>query len=186
MLRRGGRRARGLECAPSGGDMRVAAGAWCLLAVLLCAGVARAEDAWVALVGAGAFDLPLPTDDEDIAPAYALELRLKPGLWHFHPHIGFQRTTDRMVYGLARVHLDYPIGEHFRVVPSGSIGAYNNGGNGKDLTGTMEFRIGGGIAWQFTNGLRVGTVWYHMSNAGTANENPGAEMMFLEVGYAFR
>ena len=171
--------------APMGGNMRAAAVAWCCVAVLLCASAARAEDAWVALVGAGAFDLPLPTDDEDIAPAYALELRMKPGLWHFHPHVGFQGTTDGMVYGFTGVHLDFPIGDHVRVVPSGSVGAYNNGGNGKDLTGLMEFRIGGGLAWRFDNGMRAGVVWYHMSNAGTANENPGAEMMFLEFGYAF-
>ena len=127
---------------------------------------------------------PLPTDDEDIAPAYELELRLKPGLWHFHPHVGFQGTTDGMVYGYAGLHLDLPIGDHFRIVPHESIGLYDGNGNGKDLGGLMEFRIGGGIAWQFTSGWRIGATWYHMSNAGTANENPGAEMMFLELGFA--
>jgi hypothetical protein len=155
-----------------------------LLALCALAAGARAEDKWVVLGGFGAFDLPLPTDHEDIAPAYELELRIKPGLWHFHPHLGFQGTTDGMVYGYAGIHLDYPIG-HLRLVPSGSIGLYNNNENKKDLDGLMEFRIGGGVAWQFDSGPRVGVTWYHMSNAGTVDQNPGAEMMFLELGWAF-
>jgi len=170
--------------------MRGTAVAGCLVAALLYAGAARGDSLWLrddarwlGVVGAGAFDLPLPTDDKDIAPAYMLELRMKPGLWHFHPHVGFQGTTDGMVYGYGGIHLDLPLGDHVRFVPSGSVGAYNNGGNGKDLVGTMEFRIGSGLAWRFDNDWRVGVTWYHMSNAGTANRNPGAEMMFLEVGF---
>lgn len=158
-------------------------GALCAAAALLGVCAARAEDRYLVVLGAGAFDLPLPTDDEDIAPAYAAEFRFKQGLWHFHPHLGFQGTTDGMVYGHAGIHLDLPLGAHLRAVPSGSIGLYNNGGNHKDLVGTMEFRIGGGLAWRFDNDMRVSVVWYHMSNADTANRNPGAEMMFLEVGF---
>jgi hypothetical protein len=47
----------------------------------------------------------------------------------------------------------------------------------------MEFRVGAGLAWRFENGLRVGASWYHMSNAYTYDDNPGAEMLFLEIGY---
>jgi hypothetical protein len=108
---------------------------------------------------------------------------MKPGLWYVHPHVGFQGTTDGMVYGYAGIHLDFPIGDHFRIVPSESVGLYSNGDNHKDLGGLMEFKIGGGIAWRFDNDLRIGVTWYHMSNAGTGSSNPGAEMMFLEIGY---
>ena len=146
---------------------------------------ARAEDKWVLLGGLGAFDLPLPNEVKDTAPAYAVELRMKPGLWHFHPHLGFQGTTDGMVYGFGGVHLDLPLGDHLRLVPSGSVGFYDDGENDKNLDGLVEFRIGAGVAWQFASGLRVGGTWYHMSNAYTADRNPGAEMLFLELGFAF-
>jgi len=169
--------------------MRGRASAWLLLALLLGSTVARADDLWMrddarwlVMLGGGGWDLNLPSESEDTEPLYMIELRMKPGLWYFHPHIGFQGTTDGMVYGYGGVHLDLPIGDHFRVVPSGSVGAYDKGGNGKNLGGTLEFRIGGGIAWRFDNDWRVGVNWYHMSNAGTGDTNPGAEMMMLEVG----
>jgi hypothetical protein len=88
-----------------------------------------------------------------------------------------------MVYGHTGIHLDLPLGEHVRLVPSGSIGLYDRGNNEKDLGGLMEFRVGAGLAWRFAKGLRLGASWYHMSNAYTADDNPGAEMLFLEVGY---
>jgi len=142
----------------------------------------RSDSRWLAIVGGGAFDTQMPTDEEDLAPAYNLELRFKPGLWYFHPHIGFQGTTDGMVYGYLGYHLDFPIGDHLRLVPSGSIGLYYQGDNEKDLGGLAEFRIGGGINWRFDNDWRVGVSWYHMSNAGIYELNAGAEMMFLELG----
>jgi hypothetical protein len=148
------------------------------------AGAARAEDKWVLIGALGAFDLPLPNEVKDTAPAYYAELRLKPGIWHFHPHLGFQGTTDGMVYGFGGVHLDFPIG-HLRLVPSGSVGFYDDGENDKNLDGLVEFRIGAGVAWQFDNGFRLGGTWYHMSNAYTAERNPGAEMLFAEFGFAF-
>jgi hypothetical protein len=61
-----------------------------------------------------------------------------------------------MVYGFGGIHLDFPVGDHLRLVPSGSVGAYDNGANDKDLVGTLEFRIGGGMAWRFANGMRLG------------------------------
>jgi hypothetical protein len=149
----------------------------------LCGVTARAEDRYVLIGAGGVFDLAMPNEARDRAPAYAFELRLAPGLWHFHPHLGFQGTTDGMVYGHTGIHLDLPLGENLRVVPSGSIGLYDQGSNEKDLGGLMEFRVGAGLAWRFANGLRIGASWYHMSNAYTANSNPGAEMLFLEIGY---
>lgn len=155
-----------------------------LALVSLAASRAFAEDRYVLLGAGGVFDLALPNEARDRAGAYALELRLAPGLWHFHPHVGFQGTSDGMVYGHTGIHVDLPLGEYVRFVPSGSIGLYDRGENEKDLGGLMEFRVGAGLAWRFANGLRIGASWYHMSNAYTADENPGAEMLFLEVGAA--
>lgn len=162
-----------------GCELRIAASL--LAAAALLSGAARADE-YLVVLGAGAFDVGMPTDIEDTEPAYAAEFRFKQGLWHFHPHLGFQGTTDGMVYGFAGIHLDLPLGDRVRFVPSGSIGLYDHGDNGKDLDGLMEFRIGAGLAWRFANGWRVGPVWYHMSNAGMGHSNPGAEMMFLELG----
>jgi len=162
--------------------MRIVLGAW-LASLALLPSAAPAEDRHLLLGGGGVFDVALPNEAKDRAGAYALEFRLAPGLWHFHPHVGFQGTSDGMVYGHTGIHLDLPLGEHVRFVPSGSIGLYDRGNNEKDLGGLMEFRVGAGLAWRFANGLRLGASWYHMSNAYTANDNPGAEMLFLEVGY---
>ena len=164
-----------------GWKVRVVAASF-LLATALLAGAARADDRYIAVLGAGAFDTGMPNPIEDTEPAYELELRFKQGLWYIHPHIGFQGTTDGMVYGYLGLHTDLPIGDHFRIVPSGSVGLWSQGYNGKDLGGLLEFRVGGGIAWRFDNDWRVGVTWYHMSNANTYNSNPGAEMMFLELG----
>jgi hypothetical protein len=152
-----------------------------LAPLALCA-AARADDRHLVILGGGFYDLEMPTDSVDRAAAYNLELRLRPGLWHFHPHGGFQGTSDGTVYGYAGVHLDFPVGEHLRLVPSGSIGLYGQGENDKDLGGLMQFRIGGGMAWRFDNDWRLGLSWYHMSNAGVYDLNPGVEMMFLELG----
>jgi hypothetical protein len=165
-------------------EMRRRCAALLVAMALGAASGARAEDRWVLIGALGAFDLPLPNEVKDTAPAYAVELRFPFGLWHFHPHVGFQGTTDGMVYGFGGVHLDFPIGR-LRLVPSGSVGFYDDGENDKNLDGLVEFRIGAGVAWQFDNGLRLGGTWYHMSNAYTAERNPGAEMLFFELGFAF-
>ena len=64
------------------------------------------------------------------------------------------------------------------LTPSLAPGLYREGG-GKDLGHVIEFRSSVKLAYRFDNRARLGLDLYHLSNAGLANRNPGANALML-------
>ena len=136
----------------------------------------RAEDAWyevgdgsTLVLGAGYTD---PFEDDPDAADFRLDYRHGEGLWFLKPFAGIQATSEGSVWGGAGVYIDIPI--YGRVVLTGSaaVGGYSQGG-GKDLGSVLEFRTQGEVTYRFENGMRLGGAVSHISNASTADENPG-------------
>jgi len=125
--------------------------------------------------GVGAFDA---FDDDTRATQF--ELQFRPGLkwWLLQPMVGASVTTDGSVYGYGGISVDINLTPYLVVRPSVAAGAYEEG-DGKDLGGTLQFRSGIEVAWQFENRMRLGLEFYHRSNAGIYDDNPGEESLML-------
>lgn len=157
-----------------------------LAAAALCAAIAAAP-AWadpgldeVALL-AGIFDVG---ESAAVFEAGA-EARFTPFLsgerpvsWRLALAAGAIVTGDDGAYGWGGFRLELPLGDRFSLVPHVGAGLYDRG-DGKDLGGAIQFRSGLEGAWLLTPRMRLGLVYYHLSNAGLERPNPGSESLSL-------
>ena len=125
-------------------------------------------------MGVGYFDI---NDDQGAVEA-RVEWRGSKLFWHFHPLIGAMGNGDGSLYGYVGTAIDMFFGKRIVVTPSFAVGAYTDG-KGKDLGHVIEFRSGIELAWRFDNRMRLGLSFYHLSNAGISDNNPGTEVLSL-------
>lgn len=145
-------------------------------AIACSGGAAQADDLGLVAGGLGAFDFL----HQYTAAEGRLEFRFAPSLFYFHPLIGTFFTNKGSVYTYGGFRLEIPVGRHFLILPMAAVGDYERGG-GKDLGAHIEFKTGAEIDLVFANGLRVGPVFDHVSNAGIGKKNPGEENLLLMV-----
>ena len=122
---------------------------------------------------------------KDTAADFRLEYRHGEKLWLFKPWAGLELTADGAVYGLAGLLVDVYFGRRLVVTPSFGAGLYHNG-NGKDLGNQVEFRSQVELAWRFNDQSRLSIAISHISNAGIANRNPGAELLNVYYSIPFQ
>lgn len=125
-------------------------------------------------VGAGGFAVA----SHDTAGEFVLQYRSDRKLAFLKPHAGLMATSDGGVYGFAGVLVDVYFGNRLVLTPSVAAGGYHEG-DGKDLGHAIEFRSGAELAYRFDDRSRLGVGFYHMSNFGIGDENPGAESALL-------
>lgn len=137
---------------------------------------ASAEEPGFLALSAGWFDI---NDDQDAA-AFRAELRAPEHwkLWVFTPMAGFMATTDGATYTYGGIGLDIFFGKRMVLTPSFAVGAYTEG-DGKDLGHVVEFRSAIELAYRFDDRSRLGLSFYHLSNAGLDDNNPGTEVLSL-------
>ncbi|HEY4135966.1 MAG TPA: acyloxyacyl hydrolase [Alphaproteobacteria bacterium] len=155
-----------------------AAALLCGLAFAANAQPAQAADKDVLSVGLGVYDV---IRDDDSAIAASLEYQSAHKLWIFDPVVGLMGTADQSVYGYVGIAYDLKFSDHWIVTPSFAPGLYARG-EGKDLGSTVEFRSAVQVAYQFDEGSRLGLLFYHMSNAGLSDHNPGTEVLMATYG----
>lgn len=158
--------------------LRVAASVIALVSMLAAARPALADDPAFLSVGLGYYDI---NDDMD-AGELRLEYRASTKYWVFKPFIGGMVTTDGAVYGYGGVLVDVYLGNRFVATPNFAAGLYSDG-DGKDLGHAVEFRSGLELSWRFDNRARLGLMFYHISNASLANNNPGTEVLGLTYSH---
>jgi len=137
---------------------------------------ARAESRVLLTGGLGAFDFI----HNYTAGEGRLELRFAESFFYLKPSIGTFFTTKGSVYTYFALRGEIPLGAHFMIIPIAAVGDYERG-SGKDLGSHIEFKTGGEFDYVFTNGLRVGPAFDHVSNAGIGKKNPGEENLLLMV-----
>lgn len=129
-------------------------------------------------LGIGVFDvLGESRENRNRSAAGRVEFRWGEKLFFIGPAIGVMANTDGGVYGYVGLYADIAY-DRFIITPSGGVGAYYRG-NSKDLGGTLEFRIGIGLAYEFQDQSRLGLRLDHMSNARLHDENPGQEEVLV-------
>jgi lipid A 3-O-deacylase len=137
---------------------------------------AKAEFGGYVAGGLGAFDFL----HNDTAAQGRLEFRFAQSFFYWHPLVGTFVTTRGSVYTYGGFRLEIPVGKHLLILPVATVGDYEKGG-GKDLGSHLEFKTGIEIDLVLANGIRVGPVFDHVSNAGISKKNPGEENLLLMV-----
>ncbi|MDE1901170.1 MAG: acyloxyacyl hydrolase [Alphaproteobacteria bacterium] len=95
-----------------------------------------------------------------------------------HPTVGFEGNGNGATYSSAGLDLDIPLFRHQIVFTWGeSAGLYTRGNDPRWLGSPLEFRSQLELGWQFDNGYRLSGYISHLSNAGIAKANPGAEIL---------
>ncbi len=105
-----------------------------------------------------------------------------PGLPRFVPDPapigGFMAAGDGSVYAYGGFRLDFPLTRRFTVSPNWAVGLYDKG-DGRDLGGALEFRSALDLAFRVSRRAAVGLSFYHLSNAGIYDLNPGTESLVV-------
>lgn len=130
----------------------------------------RAEDPAYITLGAGGWEALRSNLSK---PEVDLTFRSDYRLWAFKPQAGVMAAGDGDFYTYAGFLSDIYFGKNIVLTPSLNIGYY--GGSGFNLGSRFEFREGAELAYRFDNAYRVGAAFYHMSNAGITDRNPGSE-----------
>ncbi|HET8727235.1 MAG TPA: acyloxyacyl hydrolase, partial [Alphaproteobacteria bacterium] len=68
----------------------------------------------------------------------------------------------------------------FVFMPFTGVGLYAEG-DGKDLGHTVQFRNGLELGYRLGSGVQIGVSGFHMSNGGLGDENPGTEVLMLQL-----
>ena len=97
------------------------------------------------------------------------------------PAFGGMATEENAYYGWAGGALFIPLGAHWGLIPELGVGAYEQG-DGRNLGGTLEFRSGLEATYRANDAVRVGVGFYHLSNAGLHEVNPGVNSLLLTFG----
>lgn len=100
--------------------------------------------------------------------------------WHnLAPIAGVQVNEDGAGYIYGGLAYDFNLGESWVLTPNFAVAAYEDGDDGRDLGGVLEFRSGLELDYRFANEHRVGLAIHHLSNAGLHSINPGTEEVTL-------
>jgi lipid A 3-O-deacylase len=147
------------------------------VAALFCASAfaapALAADKDLLTLGVGSYDV---IQNEDNTAAAQIEYMSGKKLWVFNPFAGLMGTLDSAVYGYGGIAYDLKLSDHWVLTPSFAAGIYARG-DGRDLGSPIEFRSAIALNYEFDNGVRAGLQFYHLSNAGLTEQNPGTEVL---------
>ena len=131
-------------------------------------------------LGGGVFDVIPDGKKNGNGPAALLwsEYRFGDVLWALSPFLGVSGTSKGAFYGYFGFGIDVNFGSNWVLTPNVAGGYFNSGG-GVNLGSWWEFRSGAELDYRLPDQRRLGVAFYHMSNAGVAKENPGAELVTL-------
>jgi lipid A 3-O-deacylase len=140
-------------------------------------------------IGSGVFDV-VPNSASNrpgVGPTgLALgEYRFGDVLWILAPFVGTFGTGKGAFYGYGGFGFDVNFFDRFVVTPTAAVGYFSHG-IGIDLGAHTEFRTGAEFDYRFENLSRLGVGFYHMSNAGIGQHDPGVELVTVVLTMPFR
>lgn len=106
-------------------------------------------------------------------------------LWaKLRPNVGVLVTMEGSQYYYGGFGYDVFFTDSHSVVftPNLAVGAYREG-DGKSLGGTLEFKSGLELAYQWPDQQRLGLAIHHISNAHIYDKNPGTELATIQYSY---
>lgn len=94
------------------------------------------------------------------------------------PTAGTMASSKGTLYAYGGFRFELPLGERWVLSPGTAAGLYYRN-RGKDLGGPVEFRSHLELAYRLPGSARLGLCFYHLSNAGLFDHNPGTESLVL-------
>jgi len=131
--------------------------------------------------GVGGFDV---IAGDFSSAAFQFEYASQKRLWIFHPITGLMVNSDWGGDAYAGVAVDLFFGNRIVVTPSFAPSFYWRGSS-KNLGYPLEFRSAIAAAYRFDDRSRLGLEFYHLSNAGFDDHNPGTEVLLLKYSLPF-
>lgn len=107
-----------------------------------------------------------------------------PVSWVLRPAVGVMGTSEEAFYGHVGFRLELSFSDRFTLTPQLGAGYYDRGDD-KNLGGNLQFRSGIEAAVRLGGRQSLGLLFYHLSNAGIEDVNPGAESLVLTWSLAF-
>jgi len=102
--------------------------------------------------------------------------------WALAPGIGVVLGADSLAYIYAEVSRDIAYGRSWRLTPCVGAGWLRNG-EAIGIDYPLEFQTGIELAYALRSGGRAGLGFYHLSNAGLSDDNPGTESLRFFVAF---
>ncbi len=147
------------------------------VAVLLLAAARPAlaqEGAPAVQLMAGIFNVgKSPTDIEA-----GFELRRPTRFWGLELAGGIAASDEESIWAHLGLRRDFEVGPRFVLAPGFAFAFYERG-DGKDLGGEFQFRSSIDLGFRLSHKTRVGLTFYHLSNAGLEEVNPGSNSAVL-------
>ena len=134
------------------------------------------EDPAYITLGAGGWEV---LRDHYSKPEVDLTFRSDYRLWILKPQAGVMAAGDGDAYVYGGFLSDFYFGKNVVLTPSLNMGYLDTAGY--NLGSRFEFREGVELAYRFDNAYRVGAAFYHMSNAGITDRNPGSESALITM-----
>ena len=130
--------------------------------------------------GAGIFDTAAFTDEGDF-DAYEAGLVLRGPTtfaWGIGPMAGVSANDDGAWWVYFGARRPFRLGKCWEAGPTFGA-AYYEEGDSKDLGHAVEFRSGLEVSCRRPRGVTVGFEFYHLSNAGLSDTNPGINSLWF-------
>jgi lipid A 3-O-deacylase len=114
------------------------------------------------------------------------EVRFAPRRFHFLPRrvpdlipvTGVMASSRGVIYPYVGFRVDIPLNSHWTFSPGSAAGLYYRE-HGKNLGGFLEFRSHAELTYRLPWDGRIGLCFYHLSNGGLFDFNPGTESLVL-------
>jgi hypothetical protein len=103
------------------------------------------------------------------------------GRWGIAAGVGGMYAEHNASAFYGELRKDFWLGRQWVVTPKLAAGVYHDGG-GLELGNEFEFREGLVLSWVGPR-LRLGMGFYHASNGGLGENNPGTEVLEVVLGF---
>jgi hypothetical protein len=126
------------------------------------------------------------TLNSDKGAELGVEVRLHPRHFHWQPHwlpdmepqTGLMMTAKGSLYAYGGFGFDIDLGKDWEFRPSWGVGLFHDNDE-RDLGGAVQFRSALELSKRVGSRIRLGLTFYHLSNAGLFDRNPGVESLVL-------
>jgi hypothetical protein len=120
-------------------------------------------------------------DSGDQPTRYGLEYRGRSYTrWKIIPAVGLAVSESGASFVYTDLRHDFWLSDRWALIPSFGVGVFDDGEN-IHLGNEIEFRSGLEAAYRFHGDYRVGLAFFHLSNGGLSEQNPGTEVLVVSL-----